>query len=288
MRTRFIRLLKHVFVALVATVLVTVAAVYFAPAWHSGLIHLLARSWVNFMQGNSTNTRGFFNPILVSLSSVVLTLFCIGSIFGREAMLKHWWENTGITALVTVTVLLVIYGPQFVWSVAGTVFREHGTDTTQIVKLRADNLQVEQLRSERDALKTTNQKLREALEENKKPQVTHYWLKMEPRRDDLAKKFELRVFAMTDGKIERAKLRLSCAQPFSPGGLPITFLPSSSYGQVLAFGMFNNDSSGPSREENFTLNGGGWAPSNPLYFSIVPVDDYFRPNSCSLKVTEIE
>jgi hypothetical protein len=69
------------------------------------------------------------------LASVLGTLACIGVLHGWDAMLKHWWENTGITILVTASVLVVVYGPQFIWTAIDTVHKNHQTLVATVDKL---------------------------------------------------------------------------------------------------------------------------------------------------------
>jgi len=125
MFARFKTLLRHVFEALEVVAIFTVLWIYFSPRWSASLHHLLRLSWRNFLLREGSTGTGFISPIIVSLASVVATLLFIGYLHGREAMLKNWWETTAITTLVTVTVLLAVYGPQFVFTSVQTAYESH-------------------------------------------------------------------------------------------------------------------------------------------------------------------
>lgn len=58
---------------------------------------------------------GFISPAILSILSIILTVVCVGVVQGWDAMLKHWWETALITAVVLVTAILAVYGPQFIW-----------------------------------------------------------------------------------------------------------------------------------------------------------------------------
>ena len=84
-------------------------------------INLLSHSWDSFR--SALGTLGFIAPLVVSVVSIVATLYYILRKHGKEAMLKHWKDNALIALCVTLVVTLVVYGP--IWFYTGlmkTVF----------------------------------------------------------------------------------------------------------------------------------------------------------------------
>jgi hypothetical protein len=125
MLPRFTRLLRHVLTVLEMTLLLLSLSLLFAPGWRTPLFHLFAHSWRSFLFSIGTTGPGFVSPLLISLLGVIAALLCIGYLRGKDAMLRDWRENTAITALVTLTVLLVVYGPQFAWVFVRVVHEDH-------------------------------------------------------------------------------------------------------------------------------------------------------------------
>jgi hypothetical protein len=125
MFNRFQRLLHHCVVVMGIVVVATGVAIIVTGKWQPHASHLFLRSWSNFLTHVGTTEAGFLSPIIVSILSVIGTLVCIRFLQGKEAMLKHWWENAAITALITLVVLLVVYGPQLGWQFAQTIYEDH-------------------------------------------------------------------------------------------------------------------------------------------------------------------
>jgi len=161
MWTRFFRLLPHSVVALFVTACATAFAIIVAAEWHQHLLRFFCRSWTNFLVRVGSTGPGFLSPILVSVLSIVGTILCIGHLQGKEAMLKHWWENAAITALVTLVVLLVVYGPQFIWTMTKTVYEDHQ-------RFVADNGQLRAEHNPNDDLKEEIKRQREELSRNRR------------------------------------------------------------------------------------------------------------------------
>jgi hypothetical protein len=88
-------------------------------------VNLLSRSWDAFLSAMGTTGLGFFTPVLVFALTVIVTLLVIFFREGREKMIQHWRETAGITVVVTVLVMLVVYVPIFTWNVVKTVYRDH-------------------------------------------------------------------------------------------------------------------------------------------------------------------
>ena len=124
MRAQFPRVLRHSLTALEATVAVVIVTILFSH-WHRHVVNLLAASWHSFLSLIGTTGPGFLSPIIVSALSIAATLVCIRLLQGKGAMHKHWWESAAITAVVTVLVLFIVYGPQFMWRFAATIYEDH-------------------------------------------------------------------------------------------------------------------------------------------------------------------
>jgi len=139
MGRRLLRLLYHIFTALSTAAFLTGIGILFARTWRPHLYNLLSRTWLNFLRYLGTTGAGFITPILVALCTVVGTLAVIGYLHGRQAMLKHWWENAAITAVVTTAVLLIVYGPIFGSELAETVYEDHENLVRANGVLRQDN-----------------------------------------------------------------------------------------------------------------------------------------------------
>jgi hypothetical protein len=137
MFNRFLRLLRHCIAGL-EIVAIVVGVTILCGGWESHLFRLFYRSWHNFLGHVGTTGPGFFSPVIVSILCVLGTLLCIRFLQGREAMLKHWSENAAITALVTIVVLLVVYGPQFAWQLVRTIYDDHQSLVAQVKKLQID------------------------------------------------------------------------------------------------------------------------------------------------------
>lgn len=152
----------------------------------------------------------------------------------------------------------------------------------------------EKLQHANDFLQGRNQQLGDLLEQVRpKPQAPHYWIKMEPYFDTITnddrekKKFVLKVFALTDGRINEAKGTFSCDQPFTTPGT-ISYMTSGQFAPVVAYGMFINGPPSPYNSAKFTL-AGMWSAGSPATFLIVPADaERFRGESCALSISEEE
>lgn len=89
-------------------------------------VNLLAQSWHSFRDSLGTTTLGFIAPLVVSVLSIVLTLYSILRQHGKDAMLKHWKEDAKIAVRVTVIVTVLVYGPiLFYEGLVKSVFDDH-------------------------------------------------------------------------------------------------------------------------------------------------------------------
>jgi hypothetical protein len=135
--SRFFRLLYYVGVVLCVVVVATSIAILYVHGWHQHLLRFLSRAWQNFLMHIGSTEPGFISPIIVSVLSIIGTILCIRYLQGRDAMLKHWWENAAITALMTFAFLAVVYGPQVIWELAKTSYNDHQTLANEIGGLQA-------------------------------------------------------------------------------------------------------------------------------------------------------
>jgi hypothetical protein len=122
---RFFKLLLYAVALLYVAAASTLFAVVRVPEWHLQLLRFLYRAWQFFLVHVGSTGPGFISPVIVSLLSIIGTLLCIGYLQGRPAMRKHFWENAAITAVVFITVMLVVYVPQFAWEAVRAVCNDH-------------------------------------------------------------------------------------------------------------------------------------------------------------------
>jgi hypothetical protein len=103
-------------------------------------VNLLVRSWNSFREALGTTTLGFVAPLVVSVFSIVATLYYVLRQRGREAMLKHWKEDAVMALRVTAIVTVLVYGPiLFYAGLVKTVYSDHQNQTTRIAQLQHDN-----------------------------------------------------------------------------------------------------------------------------------------------------
>lgn len=106
------------------------------PAMFFHFLHLLGHAWYAFKTALGTTTLGFVAPLLVSLVSIVATLYYILQKRGKDAMLKHWKEDAVIALRVIVVVTFLIYGPiLFFVGLVKTVYDDHERLVTRNKKL---------------------------------------------------------------------------------------------------------------------------------------------------------
>jgi hypothetical protein len=103
-------------------------------------INLLSHSWDSFRSALGTTTLGFIAPLVVSVVSILATLYYILRKHGKEAVLKHWKDDALIALRVTPIVTILVYGP--IWFYQGlvkTVFNDHQILVAQNKKLSASD-----------------------------------------------------------------------------------------------------------------------------------------------------
>jgi hypothetical protein len=136
---RFFKLLHYLVLSLYIVTAATIVAVLRAAEWHQSLLRFSSRVWLAFLAYVGSTGPGFVSPIILSILSIALTLVCIGFFQGRAAMLKHWWETAFISAVVLVTTMLLVYGPQFIWQIVRVAQKEHQSLVSVNTQLVADN-----------------------------------------------------------------------------------------------------------------------------------------------------
>src|SRR2546426_7474699 len=89
-------------------------------------VSLVWRSWESFRNSLGTTSLGFIAPLIVSLISIVTTLYYILRQHGRDAMLRRWKEDAAIALRVTAVVTVFVYGPIFIYQgVVKTIYEDH-------------------------------------------------------------------------------------------------------------------------------------------------------------------
>jgi hypothetical protein len=103
----------------------TLIAIYRFPEWHNHLLRFSAACYAAFLSLEGSSSHGFFSPIAVSVFTIIASIIVIRYMHGAAAMKTRLWEDTiiALTALIVFTTL--VYGPQFAWEVARTVYDEH-------------------------------------------------------------------------------------------------------------------------------------------------------------------
>jgi hypothetical protein len=86
-----------------------------------------------------TTGLGFFTPFVVFMLTVGATLVFILWAQGKDAMRLHWRQTAAVTSAVTLSVMLVVYGPIFLWNVVKTVYGDHGNLVLQNSGLKEQN-----------------------------------------------------------------------------------------------------------------------------------------------------
>jgi len=87
-----------------------------------------------------TTTLGFIAPLVVSVVSILATLYYILRKHGKDAMLKHWKDDALVALCVIPIVASLVYGP--IWIYQGpvkTVFNDHQTLVVKNKELSASN-----------------------------------------------------------------------------------------------------------------------------------------------------
>lgn len=89
-------------------------------------VNLLARSGHSFFISLGTTRLGFIAPFVVSVVSIVATLYSILRRHGADAMLARWKEDAAIAFKVAPIVTLAVYGPIFFYQgLVKTVYEDH-------------------------------------------------------------------------------------------------------------------------------------------------------------------
>lgn len=103
----------------------TLVAVLRSQIWHYHLIRFLSRSWAAFLVVVGSTAPGFTSPIVVSLLSALVSIGLMGWLQGWTVFRRNVWENALITLIVPTAVLILVYGPQFLWAVASMGYKDH-------------------------------------------------------------------------------------------------------------------------------------------------------------------
>ena len=91
----------------------------------AAFMHLLRNSWVHFTQMLGTNSLGLLVAIPTTLIGIGATLFIVFRRKGLIAMKQEWKDTATTTAVVSLTVIFIVYLPIFAWSVVKTVYDNH-------------------------------------------------------------------------------------------------------------------------------------------------------------------
>ena len=103
-------------------------------------VNLFNASWQSFRNSLGTTTLGFVAPLVVSILSIVVTLYFVLRQQGREAMLKRWREDAWIALRVTFIVTVLVYGPIWFWKgLVETVYNDHARATESNNRYSAEN-----------------------------------------------------------------------------------------------------------------------------------------------------
>jgi hypothetical protein len=121
----------------------TAIAIYRNSKWHTHPIRFMTRVWNTFISYNVGSTSpGFFNSVLLSVLGIVIVAVYIGYLKGFTAMTEHMSETAALAIIGVVTVILLVYGTQFVWEAVAVGYQEHTNLTTKVASLEAKNLQM--------------------------------------------------------------------------------------------------------------------------------------------------
>jgi hypothetical protein len=110
---------------------VTLLGVLQNKTWHHNLIQFLHRACAAFLVAVGSTGPGFISPIVVSVLSALISIGLMGWLQGWAVFRRNAWENGLITLFIPTIVLILVYGPQFLWAVASTGYKEHG-DTMSV------------------------------------------------------------------------------------------------------------------------------------------------------------
>jgi hypothetical protein len=121
-------------------------------------VNLLTHSWNAFRESLGTTTLGFVAPLVVSVFSIVVTLYYVLRQHGREAMLKRWKEDAVIALRVTAIVTVLVYGPiLFYEGLIKTVYDDHARLVTENVRCAKENKSLDdEIEAKRQNLQTTD------------------------------------------------------------------------------------------------------------------------------------
>jgi hypothetical protein len=136
MPRRFLRVLYFVLLLWNIFVVGILIAIFRNPMWHGHLFRFSYRVWLNFLSMVGSTGPGFLSPVLVSLLSIVGTMFIIGYIQGLTVMKQHWIENACIGLVVLFATMILVYGPQFLWEVAKTGYEDRQSMVQQVQRLQ--------------------------------------------------------------------------------------------------------------------------------------------------------
>ena len=118
----------------------TVLLILLKQVWHPQLFRFLNRTWLLFVAQDVGSTgRGFFNSTTVSILGILIVVAIIWYVQGRQAMRQHVEESAAMAAVGSITVLLVVYGTQFLWKVAHAAYGDHQSFVQANENLKAEN-----------------------------------------------------------------------------------------------------------------------------------------------------
>jgi hypothetical protein len=118
------------------------------------VISFLLRSWESFRNSLGTTSLGFIAPLVVSVVSVVATLYFILREQGMAAMKISWKQDAWVALRVIVVVTVLVYGPIFLYQgIVRTIYN----DRQLAVQLAQQNTELSaKLEKKRHSLDTTD------------------------------------------------------------------------------------------------------------------------------------
>lgn len=124
-----IKFLKLCFFAVLLWYLATTVVVILVlrhPLWHSHLLRFIHSAWAAFVAEQMGSTSpGFINSLWAAVVGVILMALGIWYLQGLDAMKKHVIETAAMGILGLITVLVLVYGTQFIWEVAQFGYNDH-------------------------------------------------------------------------------------------------------------------------------------------------------------------
>jgi hypothetical protein len=137
---KFRRLLFYLITALYIAMAITGLVILRDSVWREPLSRFLSRTGLVFVAQDVGSTgRGFISSITITILGIVVVVAIVWLLQGRQAMMRNFRESGAVALVSSITVLLIVYGTQFIYRAAHVAYDEHQSLVKANGNLKAEN-----------------------------------------------------------------------------------------------------------------------------------------------------